>query len=152
MSWTTFDDVTDRWVGSGTPTDETLVTALISDAEAVILSEFPKIQDRIDAEELPLAVVRMVVVRMVSRVLRNPEGLTYWQQTTGPFGQARNYGTAAQDIWLSPEEKELLAPKKRGKAFEVDLAPNATSGRPVIVVTGDGYTSDIPDGYFSEGI
>lgn len=150
MSWTTFADVTDRWVGAGIPSDEALVDALISDAEAVILAEYPKIQDRIDAEKLPLGVVKMVVVRMVTRVLRNPEGLTYWQQTTGPFGQARNYGSTSQDIWLSGEEKELLAPKKRGKAFEVNLAPNALPGSPVIMITGDGYHATIPDGYFSE--
>lgn len=150
MSWTSFADVTDRWVGSGVPTDEALVDSLIADAEAVILSEYPKIQDRIDAETLPLAVVKMVVVRMVTRVLRNPEGLTYWQQTTGPFGQARNYGNSAQDIWLSSEEKELLAPKSRGKAFEVDLAPFAVPGRPTILITGDRYISSIPDGYFTD--
>ena len=128
MTWATLSDVTDRWVGSGAPTDEALVTALISDAEAVILSEYPRIQERIDDETLPAGTVVMVVVRMVSRVLRNPEGLTYWQQTTGPFGQARNYGSATQDIWLSPEEKELLAPKSKGKAFEVNLAPNPLPG------------------------
>lgn len=127
MTWATFQDVTDRWVGSNAPTDEDLVAALIGDAEAVILSEFPKIQDRIDADTLPLAVVKMVAVRMVSRVLRNPENLTYWQQQTGPYGQARNFGTGGSDIWLTDEEKAMLAPKARGKAFEIDLAPNATS-------------------------
>lgn len=131
MAWTTYEDVTTRWVGSGAPTDEALVGALIDDAEAVILSEFPRIQERIDGGSLSLATVVMVVVRMVSRVLRNPEGLTYWQQTTGPFGQARNYGSTTQDIWLSPEEEELLAPKRRGKAFEVNLGAHALPGVPV---------------------
>jgi hypothetical protein len=125
MSWTTFQDITDRWVGPGVPDDAELVAALISDAEAVILSAYPRIQERIDADSLPLATVVMVVVRMVSRQLRNPEGLTYWQQTTGPFGQARNYGSNPQDVWLTPEEKNLLSPRKKGKAFSVDLAPNA---------------------------
>jgi hypothetical protein len=125
MSWTTFQDVTDRWVGAGVPTDEDLVEALIADAEAVILSEYPRIQERIDAETLPLATVVLVVVRMVSRQLRNPEGLTYWQQTTGPFGQARNYGSNPQDVWLTPDEKKLLSPSQKGKAFSVDLAPDA---------------------------
>jgi hypothetical protein len=129
MAWATYNDVTDRWAGSNAPTDEDLVNALLQDAEAVILSEFPKIQDRIDAGSLPIQVVTMVVCRMVSRVLRNPENLTYWQQQTGPYGQARNFGTSGSDIWLSSEEEEMLAPKKRGKAFEVDLAPFAISGK-----------------------
>ena len=113
------------------PTDTALVDALIADAEAVILSEYPAIQDRIDDNALPLATVVMVTCRMVMRVLRNPEGLTYWQQTTGPFGQARNYGSATQDIWLSTDEIALLAPKRKGKAFEIDLGPNAYPGYPV---------------------
>lgn len=144
MTWTTFADVTDRWVGAGVPTDSTLVDALIADAEAVILSEFPAIQGRIDAGTLPLQVVQLVTVRMVSRVLRNPEGLTYWQQNTGPFGQARNYGTAGSDIWLTTEEEQMLAPKKRGKAFEVDLAPYAA------IIPIEGWTEHVPGAVYSE--
>lgn len=126
MTWATFEDVTARWIGSGAPTDEALVGALIADAEAVILSEYPAIQGRIDAGKLSEAVVRMVVCRMVMRLLRNPEGLTYWQQTTGPFGQGRSFDS--KDIFLTADEEEMLAPKKRGKAFEVDLAPQAVPG------------------------
>lgn len=120
MSWATPQDIIDRWVGNDVPTDTDLMTALIADAEAVILSKFPKIQTRIDDDELPEAVVTMVVCRMVSRLLRNPENLTYWQQQTGPFGQARNYGSGNGDIWLSSEEQDMLAPNKVGKAYEVD--------------------------------
>jgi hypothetical protein len=127
MSWATPQDIIDRWVGNDVPTDTDLMEALIADAEAVILSEFPKIQERIDDNELPLAVVTLVVSRMVSRLLRNPENLTYWQQQTGPFGQARNFGTGNGDIWLSDQELSLLAPNKRGKAFEVNQGFNAQS-------------------------
>lgn len=124
--WASFEDVVSRWVGTGAPTDETLVDELIHDAEHVILAEYPLIQDRIDDGKLDASVVKLVVVRMVTRVLRNPEGLSYWQQTTGPFGQARNYGDRT-DIWLTADEKSLLAPKRTGKAYEVNLAPNAVS-------------------------
>jgi hypothetical protein len=127
MSWATPQDIIDRWVGNDVPTDTDLMEALIADAEAVILSEFPKIQERIDDNELPLAVVTLVVSRMVSRLLRNPENLTYWQQQTGPFGQARNFGSGNADIWLSDQELSLLAPNKRGKAFEVNQGFNAQS-------------------------
>ena len=130
MTWTTFADVTDRWVGNDAPTDETLVESLIEDAEAVVLVEYPKIQDRITAGTLPLRLVKMVVTAMVSRVLRNPENLTYWQQQTGPFGQARNYGSSVVGMSMSDDEKSLLAPKKRGKAYEVNLAPGAGVSEP----------------------
>jgi hypothetical protein len=141
MAWTTFSDVTDRWAGNDVPTDQNLVEALIDDAEAVILAEYPAIQARIDNDSLPLNLVKLVTVRMVSRVLRNPENLTYWQQTTGPFGQARNFGTAGSDIFLTDDEKNLLAPKKRGKAFEVNVAPNARIMEPLTWwETGEGFT------------
>lgn len=120
MSWATPQDIIDRWVGNDVPTDVDLMNALIADAESVILAEFPLIQTRIDDDELPLNTVIMVVSRMVTRLLRNPENLTYWQQQTGPFGQARNYGSGNGDIWLTDNELSLLAPKRRGKAYEVD--------------------------------
>lgn len=128
MSWATPLDIQNRWVGSGAPTDEALVQALIDDAEAVILAEYPKIQDRITAALLPVSTVVMVVSRMVTRMLRNPEGLTYWQQNTGPFGQGKNYGSGNADIWMSADEIKLLAPKRKGKAYELDLGPYATGG------------------------
>lgn len=124
MSWATFEDVTVRWVGPGVPTDEALVEALIADAEQVILASYPAIQDRITANTLPLARVTLVVTQMVSRVLRNPEGLTSWQQTTGPFSQARSYGQTT-GLYLTDDEIRMLAPVTKGKAFEIDLAPNA---------------------------
>lgn len=141
MAWASFNDVLDRWVGPGAPTDEDLVQALINDAEAVILSKYPRIQDRISNDLLPLGLVTMVVVRMVMRVLRNPEGLTYWQQNTGPFGQGKNYGTGNADIWLSDDEEELLSPKKADKAFSIDPAPHAVSWSNQILLTGNGYES-----------
>ena len=149
MAWATYADVTDRWVGPNEPTDEDLVSALLADAEAVILSEFPQIQDRIEAGTLPQNVLTMVQVRMVSRVLRNPENLTYTQQMTGPFSQAKNYGTNGNtDIWLSDEERNLLAPKRsKGKAFEIDLAPNAVPGSLVVLMNGDDYKAS-SDEYF----
>jgi hypothetical protein len=139
MTWTNYKDVVDRWVGDDKPTDEDLITALILDAEAVILAEYPAIQGRIDANTLSVNTVIMVVCRMVSRLLRNPEGLTYWQQQTGPFGQARNYGSSGADIWMTAEEEELLAPKRRGKAFELNQAPNPTPGNLVVLINGNQY-------------
>lgn len=123
MAWATLDDVADRWVGPGAPTDTVLVDALIADAEHVILAEYPLIQDRIDSAALSADTVKMVVVRMVTRVLRNPENLAYSQQTTGPFGQGRTFGND-RDIWLTPDERALLAPGGKGKAFSFNSAPD----------------------------
>ena len=126
-NWATPQDVIDRWVGPGVPTDEELLEALIDDAEAIVLAEYPGIQDRIDAGKLNGELVTMVVCRMVSRLLRNPEGLSYWQQQTGPFGQARNFGDGGTDIWITIQERELLRAVGRGKSFSVNLGPDAMS-------------------------
>lgn len=125
MSWTTPQDILDRWVGSSAPTDEDLLQALINDAEAIVLAEYPKIQERINDAELSLEVVKMVISRMVVRVLRNPDMATYLQQVTGPFSQAKNFSAESLDIWMTENEKHLLAPKRRGKAYEVDQGWNA---------------------------
>ena len=119
MAWATFEDVLDRWVGDDAPADTGVVSALIGDAETVIKATYPGIQARITADTLSLDVVIMVVVRMVMRVLRNPANVSYLQRTVGPFGQAQNFGDKL-DVWLSDEEKTLLAPSNRGKAYEVN--------------------------------
>lgn len=141
--WATAEDVLDRWVGTGAPTDMTLVGALITDAETLILAEYPRIQERIDAETLSVDTVILVACRMVTRVLRNPENLTYHQQTTGPFGQARNFSSQSVDMWLSPEEKNLLAPNKRGKAFSFELAPEALDGRRSVLINAPSTDSPV---------
>lgn len=128
--WTTPADVTARWVGNDVPTDEDLVAQLLEDAEAVVLAEYPRIQERIDGGSLDLSVVKMVVSRMVTRMLRNPESLTYWQQNTGPFGQGRSYGKDV-DIWLSDNERQLLAPQGKGKAFSFNSAPDMVAPLPI---------------------
>lgn len=131
MVWATPADVEARWVGSSLPATNAVITALIADAEAIVLAEYPGIQARIDDNTLSESVVVMVVCRMVARVLRNPEALTYWQQNTGPFGQGKNYGSDNSDIWLTQQEIDLLAPKSRGKAYSINLAPNAYPGIPI---------------------
>lgn len=144
MTWTTPQDIRERWIGDDAPDNDELLRALIADAEAVILSSYPAIQSRINAATLSQAVVTMVTCRMVSRVLRNPESASYISQTTGPFSQSRNLGQT--DIWLTADEEELLAPTKAaGKAFNIDLAPNAGQYLPgAILITGNGYIEGQP--------
>jgi len=143
MTWTTPQDIRERWIGDDKPENDELLRALISDAEAVILSSYPAIQDRITNATLSQAVVTMVTCRMVSRVLRNPENASYISQTTGPFTQARNLGQT--DLWLTPDEEEMLAPKRQPGAYSVDLAPNAGYGLPnLILITGNGYVEGEP--------
>lgn len=128
-TWATTTDVIDRWVGDNAPTDTDQIQLLLDDAEAIILGEYPSIQARIDAGTLSADIVKLVLVRMVTRLMRNPENLTSWQMNAGPFGQNRSFGQE-RDIWLTPDELAMLAPNVRGKAFQIDLAPQAIA--PVI--------------------
>lgn len=123
--WATVQDVLDRWVGGDAPEDEDLIQAILDDSETVIRSVYPGIQARIDDETLSADSVKLVAVRMATRVLRNPENLNMWMQVTGPFTQQRSF--TEQDIWMTPQEKQMLAPMISGKAFEIDTAPNITA-------------------------
>jgi len=124
-TWATVQDVLDRWVGDDVPEDTSLVQAILDDSEVVVLSVYPGIQTRIDAGDLSAASVKVVVVRMTTRVLRNPENLRSWMQVTGPFSQQRSFSDS--DIFMTAQEKQMLAPAIAGKAFEIDTAPNITS-------------------------
>ena len=128
--WATPADITDRWIGAGVPTDQSLLGVLIDDAEQVILAEFPAIQTRIDDDSLSEDLVVMVVSRMVTRVMRNPDIASSIQQSTGPFSQARTLGDQI-DIFLTAEERQLLQPTGRNKAFSLNLGPDMRDPDPV---------------------
>jgi hypothetical protein len=117
-TWTSKQDIIDRWVGADVPQDEDLIDTLIFDAEVVIKSAYPRIQERLDALTLSLDVVKFVVSRMVIRVLRNPDNLGTHQQSTGPFSESRTY-RGETDIWLSDSEKNMLAPSNSRKAGSI---------------------------------
>jgi hypothetical protein len=124
MAWATNQDVIDRWIGNDIPAESDVIDVLISDAETVIKASYPGIQARIDSSAVALETVIMVVSRMVTRILRNPGNVTYLQQSTGPFSQGTSFGNG-RDVWLTDEEKTLLAPTNRGKAFEVNQGYDA---------------------------
>lgn len=129
-SWTQPEDVTDAWIGEGAPTDDDLVQTWIDKAEREIRYRVPDIQDRIDEEaaEVPprtdlLDTARDVVVAMVTRVFRNPDGIRQESTGTGPFTQSRTFGGEVPGAlaMLDDEVKKLTG--RRGGAFEIDLMP-----------------------------
>jgi hypothetical protein len=118
--WTSAQDITDRWVGSNFPEDTELLNALIDDAELIVLSEYPRIQDRITGGSLNENLIKLVVSRMVIRYMKNPDNLSYLQQNTGPFGQGQTFGTD-RDLFMTEKERQLLAPNKGGQARSISL-------------------------------
>jgi hypothetical protein len=142
MNWTTPQDIRERWIGDNVPDNDQLLRALIQDAEAVILNEYPSIQGRVDSGKLSASIITFVTCRMVTRVLRNPDNATYSSQTTGPFTSAKNVGTV--DLWMTEDELGMLSPIIPNKAFSVDMAPHMGVGVGMLVMTGNGYQEGAP--------
>lgn len=128
MAWTLATDVTSSWIGGDAPDDAALIDSWIAKAERLIRSEVPGIQERIDGWLEPdlLDNASDVVVEMVTRKFRNPEGLRTVQDTTGPFSGSRTYGgTEPGALYLTADEvKKLSITKSSGqRAFTVDNFP-----------------------------
>ena len=134
MAWTTAEDVTGAWIGEGVPTDTAKVETWISKAEREIKYRVPGIQERIDAEaaETPartdlLDTANDVVVAMVTRVFRNPEGIRQTNVTTGPFTGSKTYGgDVPGGLGLTDEELAKLQGSRSSGAFTIDLIPSTS--------------------------
>lgn len=136
MSWTTPDDVTDSWIGPDAPTDLVLVQKWIDRAEREVRFRVPDLQARLDADaalEPPatdlLDLTVDVVVAMVSRVFRNPEGIrtVNLSSGTGPFSESRSQtygGDQPGGLGLTADELAKLQGSSAGGAFSVDLIPS----------------------------
>lgn len=132
-SWTAPKDVTDAWIGEGAPTDTVKIQKWIDKAEREVRERVPDLRDRIDAEaaETPsrtdlLETTKDVVVSMVTRVFRNPEGIRSVNEGTGPFTSSRTYGGDVPG-GLGLTDKELAKLQgARGGAFSIDLIPSTS--------------------------
>lgn len=130
-SWTAPSDVTNAWIGEGAPTDAGKIQTWIDKAEREIRDSVPGIQARIDAQELEsrtdlLETVKDVVVAMVTRVFRNPEGIRSINDGTGPFTNSITYGgDTPGGLTLTERELSKLS-GARGGAFGIDLIPSTS--------------------------
>jgi hypothetical protein len=137
MSWTNAQAVKDAWIGEGVPDDEDLIDTWIGKAEREIRTRVPDIQVRIDAEaeEIPsrtdlLDTAQDVVVAMVTRVFRNPEGIRQTNVTTGPYTASKTYGgDVPGGLGLTDEELAKLQ-GIRGGAFTIDMIPSTSPFSP----------------------
>lgn len=130
MAWVTASEVIGSWIGPGVPADLDKVDDWVARAERLIRRRVPDIQGRIDAEaELPepstdtLDTARDIVVAVVSRVFRNPEGIRQRNETTGPFTGSVTYGgDQPGGLALTDDELSLLLGGTGGmQAFTFDL-------------------------------
>jgi hypothetical protein len=105
--------------------DPVQAQALLDYASALIRGYVHRswVDDEGALEELPDGVPQ-VCVEMVFRAVTNPSGAT--QDTTGPFSVS--FGPdAAQRVWLSKSDKQILRPGGQS-AFTVDPTPTTAAG------------------------
>lgn len=133
MPWTTPDDVLTSWIGEGAPSDRDKIEAWIGKAEREIKFRVPDIQARIDAEAAQepavtelLETAKDVVVSMVTRVFRNPEGIRQTNITTGPFTNSKTYGGDVPGGLGITEDELAKLQGQRGGAFTIDLIPSTS--------------------------
>lgn len=129
-TWTTPTDVLDAWIGEDAPFDDDRIRTWIGKAEREIRFRVPGIQARIDAESpvtdlLDTAVD--VVVAMVTRVFRNPEGIRQANTTTGPYTESRTYGgDVPGGLGLTDDELSKLQGVRSRGAFTVSMIPSTS--------------------------
>lgn len=127
MAWTTAAEVIDAWIGDDAPTDTNKVGIWIAKAEREVRVQISDILDRIadDSTGDLLANTKDVVISMVQRVFRNPEGVRQVSEGTGPFSGSKTYGgNHPGALYLTDEELQKLSPKGSNTgAFVVDTIP-----------------------------
>ena len=70
---------------------------------------------------------RDVVVAMVTRVFRNPEGIRQANTTTGPYTESRTYGgDVPGGLGLTDDELSKLSGVRIRGAFTVSMIPSTS--------------------------
>lgn len=113
------EDVAAGWRPLSTA-EESAATGLISEALVLLGAKVS------DLESKNADLVKLVVVRMVRRVLKNPDG---WRIEPGSSiddytegGGTRDSSLSTGEVYVSAEELGLLGVRGAGRAFEVRLA------------------------------
>jgi hypothetical protein len=139
VTWTDPDDIVARWVGGSKPTmpdDHMLLSVLIEDAERAIIAADPTIPTRIWVDgnplpdnPLPVETFKQVVARMVTRHLRNPDGIRQMSEGEGPFTRARTYaGDMPGELELTAGDRALLGLTAGGQtAFSITPGTQQTA-------------------------
>lgn len=118
MTYTTVGDVEARWRPL-TPTETTVATALIEDAEDIINVRWADLDDRVTGGSLRTATVVRVVAAMVRRAMlnRDGEGVEQRTETVGPFGTSARYVNPSNNLYLSADEAAALEPADTPRAI-----------------------------------
>lgn len=100
-------DVQIELMRSLTEAETTRMDWLLDLASRLVVRFAPDVDDRIADGSLDAEIVKMIVVHMVTRTLRRPEGVK--SETIGPKSVVYDT-TASEGLFLAPAEMALLAP------------------------------------------
>jgi hypothetical protein len=106
MAYATPEDVEARL---GRPLDEwetQVVSTRLNDAELILRSRIPDLDERVADGRILEAAVVMVEAEMVMRLVRNPEG--YTAETDGNYSYQINQSVASGLLSVLPSEWNLL--------------------------------------------
>lgn len=122
--WADADDVRARWLSGPLSIDDEKIDLLVEDIEDFLTGEFADLDERLQDGRLTEKRLKRVIVRIASRVLRNPDGYRQVTSGTGPFtGSATFAGDSPGEIYVTDEDRKDLvgrgkvSSRRAGSAF-----------------------------------
>lgn len=109
----TLSDVEDRFYRPLTDRELVNTKAWLSDSWWLLTTRLPALESNVTATTVPLANVRRVVVAMVHRLLKNPEGFV--TESIDDYSYRRATLVASGALSLEDDERALLIPGGRRK-------------------------------------
>lgn len=106
-------DIEARWRPLATQ-ETTNADALLTDAWALLLARRPTLEADIAAETVSEANVVRVVVAMVLRVLRNPDGKL--EEKIDDYSYRRDSATSTGGLYLTDDELADITPGRRRRS------------------------------------
>lgn len=100
-----------------TTAEEPVATALIAEAQTILTATAGALTGKSDA------LVRLVVVKMVRRVLKNPDGMRVRDMGIDDYreGGTVDSSLSTGELYVAPDELAWLGVRASGRAFEIRL-------------------------------
>lgn len=100
--YATVADVAARLGRELTEAEKERVGALLDDAETILRTRIPDLDEQVSTGRIPADVVRLVLVSMVLRVVRNPGG--YRSESAGDYSYTVDSRAASGFLTVLPDE------------------------------------------------
>lgn len=106
MTYAEPSDVSGRLGRSLEASESTMVATRLNDAELIIKSRIPDLDDQIDDDKIDVELVKMIEANAVVRLVRNPNA--YTGETDGNYTYQINWKTATGELEILDNEWALL--------------------------------------------